>query len=341
MMGLIRTQSDLAKIVGYSRVTVSKALAGHPGVLPQTREAIVRAAQEAGYRPNAAARSMRRGQFGCIGLLLGQHAGPLCRGLRGLIDGISAQLRAEHLMLNVDLLPEPGVSIEHWPRMLTETAVDGCLLACQRAYPQETLDRITGLGIPLIWLGTRREARDCVYPDEKLAGQRATAQLIKRGHRRIAFIGRPALSEFDDERLLLAGYESAMREAALEPMKIESREKGIGMAGPLTELTHRLDRADRPTALVVGGQEHLACVLRIAAGAKLRVPEDLGIAVISATEPGSAGCEVDWVTIDWAQIGRLGVHMLREKIDHPERSIRAVAGGVGPVHEGLESIAGA
>lgn len=55
------TLEDVAALVGVSRGTASRAVTGHPSVAPATREQVLTAAAELGYRADRAARALARG----------------------------------------------------------------------------------------------------------------------------------------------------------------------------------------------------------------------------------------------------------------------------------------
>lgn len=64
--------ADVAKLAGVSAQTVSRVSTGHERVLPETRKKVLAAMHEIGYSPNSAARALRVGKFGTIGLIAQQ-----------------------------------------------------------------------------------------------------------------------------------------------------------------------------------------------------------------------------------------------------------------------------
>jgi DNA-binding LacI/PurR family transcriptional regulator len=64
------SMADVAKLAGVSSQTVSRVSNGHPGVIDSTREQVLAAMRELGYRPNSAARALRYGRFNTIGIIL-------------------------------------------------------------------------------------------------------------------------------------------------------------------------------------------------------------------------------------------------------------------------------
>ncbi|MEU3741743.1 MULTISPECIES: LacI family DNA-binding transcriptional regulator [unclassified Streptomyces] len=61
--------ADVARLAGVSSQTVSRVSNGFPGVNEETRQQVLAAMKELGYRPNSAARALKRGEFRTIGLI--------------------------------------------------------------------------------------------------------------------------------------------------------------------------------------------------------------------------------------------------------------------------------
>jgi DNA-binding LacI/PurR family transcriptional regulator len=64
------SMADVARLAGVSSQTVSRVANGHPGVVERTRQQVLAAMKELGYRPNSAARALKRGEFHTIGVIL-------------------------------------------------------------------------------------------------------------------------------------------------------------------------------------------------------------------------------------------------------------------------------
>ncbi|MFJ2173132.1 MULTISPECIES: LacI family DNA-binding transcriptional regulator [unclassified Streptomyces] len=62
--------ADVARRAGVSSQTVSRVSNGHPGVVDTTRQEVLAAMKELGYRPNSAARALKSGEFRTIGIIL-------------------------------------------------------------------------------------------------------------------------------------------------------------------------------------------------------------------------------------------------------------------------------
>ena len=64
------SMADVAKLAGVSSQTVSRVSNGHRNVVESTREQVLAAMRELGYRPNSAARALRYGEFRTIGVIM-------------------------------------------------------------------------------------------------------------------------------------------------------------------------------------------------------------------------------------------------------------------------------
>ena len=72
------TLKDIAQRVGVTEMTVSAALRNTGRISAAMRRQIIEMADKLGYRPNAAARSIRSGRFGCLALLVSrEHPTPV------------------------------------------------------------------------------------------------------------------------------------------------------------------------------------------------------------------------------------------------------------------------
>lgn len=64
------SMADVARLAGVSAQTVSRVSTGHPGVVDATREQVLAAMRQLGYRPNSAARALKRGSFHTLGVIV-------------------------------------------------------------------------------------------------------------------------------------------------------------------------------------------------------------------------------------------------------------------------------
>lgn len=191
--------AELAAIAGVSMSTVSRALAGNPLIGAATRARIVALAAEHGFEPNRAARNLRMGLTGAIGVVLplGHEADqslsdPFFAGLLGPLADALAQ--RGHDMLLRRVIPRD----DRWlDAMIDGGRCDGLILIGQ-SDQIDVIERAARRHPPLVVWGAAVPgyAQLTVGSDNRAGGRLAAAHLLARGRRRLAFFGNPAVPEF-------------------------------------------------------------------------------------------------------------------------------------------------
>jgi LacI family transcriptional regulator len=191
------TIRDVAAHAGVSIATVSKALTGNGRMTAQTRERILRAAQELNFRPNALARGLHSKRSFTVGLLTddvyGRFALPVMAGVsEGLIDhGVSVFLCA---------IEDNAVLAQSHLDAMLEKQVDGIIVAGKRVDRVLPVD-LEGLPVPVVHVMSEGpKDRVSFRPDEAQGARLAVAHLIADGRTRIAHITGPARFRVAGER---------------------------------------------------------------------------------------------------------------------------------------------
>lgn len=263
------TIHDVASRAGVSKSLVSLALRGSERVAPESRDAILAAAAELGYRANAAARSLAAQQSSTIGVLILDLHNPV---FIEILDGVRAVVQ-EHSynMMLVSGNADPALEIAELTKLL-EFQVEGLILIAHRL-DEATVHRLAR-ECPTVVV-TRRDFTgpdlNTVSGNDVLGGRMATEHLIALGHTRIAHITGGQARIAQDRT---AGYREAMTAAGLEPLLIEGdfTERGGQRAAEAL-----LAMEERPTAVFVANDVSAIGALGAFATAGLRVPEDISI----------------------------------------------------------------
>ncbi|MBS7701158.1 MULTISPECIES: substrate-binding domain-containing protein [unclassified Chelatococcus] len=265
----------LASHLGLSITTVSRALDGYSDVAAATRERVERAAKEMGYRPNPAARRLRRGVGETVAFVLPTDPGHFHEPVFSeLLVTVGEELaRHEHdLML---LAARPGKDEMAVYRRLVEGRRADAFILVRTRHQDERVAYLTERGVPFVCHGRTdtTEAYAFIDGDGEEGFNSLTKRLITRGHRRIAFLSAPAHLTFAGLRL--AGWRGAIQAAGLSAdmsEEAEPTEEG-GFA-----LAHRFfERDDRPTALVCSTDRMAIGAIRAAADRGLAVGSDIAI----------------------------------------------------------------
>lgn len=241
---------DLARSLGLSITTVSRALDGYPDVAEETRRRVVAAAQALGYVPSAAARQLRRQRADAVGFVLPASTPRFSDPFHSMFV---AGLCDEAAVLRMDVVvasAAPGSPEEQWlyQRWVEAQRVDGVVLNRVRV-DDWRIRFLQERSVPFAALGGALDAEyPCVVVKERQAMQQMVEHLLLRGYRRIGFLGGPSDLLLQQERF--GGYCDGLRSAG---MKIEP---AWVVAGDLTEdggyaaAQHLLDKIPYPMALI-------------------------------------------------------------------------------------------
>jgi len=269
---------DIATRLGVSVATVSRALAGYPGVAPATRQRVLQAAREMGYHPDVTARRLQKQRTDAIGFIipaLGPHfSDPY---FSKLLSGISdASVEQDYDLLVSTHLPDTPAEAQAYERLVQGRRVDGTLVVRTRERDTRIL-YLLQRQFPFVAFGRSLAEGDFCYLDvDGTAGIReVTHHLINLGHRRIAIILPPQDLMFAHYRQV--GFEEAMAEAGL------SIEETLVKRGDLTEHSgHEAGRAlltrdDPPSGIVACNDLMALGVISAAQGLGLTVGRDVAV----------------------------------------------------------------
>ncbi|MFF7765295.1 LacI family DNA-binding transcriptional regulator [Streptomyces massasporeus] len=264
------TIRDVAERAGVSKSLVSLVLRGSDQVRPEKRDAVLRAARELGYRPNAAARSLSEQRTRTVGVLLNDLRNPW---FVDLLDGLNSLLHAGGLrMLLADARLNRRTGQDPADPLL-DLRVDGLVVV-------GTLPDPAALGqvaerIPVVLAGSREPAPpgvDVVAGDDERGALLVAEHLIGLGHRRIAHIaGYGVVGE-----LRRRSFEATMRRHGLaDEVLVEPSD--MTEEGGYRTTVRLLSSPDRPTAVFAVNDIAAIGVLSAAEELGLRVPRDLSV----------------------------------------------------------------
>ncbi len=288
------TLAEVAVQAGVSPATATRALNGHPRVLPETRARVLAAQAALGYVPHLGARALATRSSRTIGLLVPSSAdgfwGSVAEGLgqRAAAAGFSTLLAASHsepdreqamielfLGKRVDGIVIGSAAGTSWVRRAS-VAPPLVLVNWDAALSPGLMTAAVHEPVADVLAEIRERTRTRpvahVYTDDTAGTELATRHLLALGHRRIAFAGlravRPALYR-------LLGVRSALDEAGLAPALVV--EAPGSLAGGQEAGRRIVEAMPRPTAVIAFDDMVAVGIMRAAHAAHLRVPEDLSV----------------------------------------------------------------
>lgn len=180
----VRVQ-EIAARSGYSMATVRHVLSGRAERYhPDTRRAVQEIAAAMGYRPNLAARSVRRGRFGAVGAMIRHDGSSLDYNLLKHMYRCALRRRLLLVYAEPDEILWGEQRLES--QLFNELCVDGLIVHTGHNPSADLLQRLAKSPVPLVFANAGG-SHDCVRPDEADGVGKAYASLRKRGCRRIAW----------------------------------------------------------------------------------------------------------------------------------------------------------
>jgi DNA-binding LacI/PurR family transcriptional regulator len=308
---------DVARLAGVAPITVSRVANNYAAVQPNTRERVLSAMQQLGYRPNAAARALATGRFGTIGVItftLGSYGNS--QTIAAIVSvaeqrGYSVSLLAAHTVTRSDLRSAYS--------RLTKQDVDGVIVVIEAKLADDTSLRLPQ-AVPVVVVDAGGRAEYSVVDCDQVGGARsATEHLLSLGHRTVWHIAGPA-----DSYSALArtdGWRSALLDA-----KARVPEVLFGDWSAQSGYEHGLTLAETPgcTSIFVANDQMALGVLRALHECGRKVPQEVSVVGFD----DMPGCDNVWPPLTtvhqhFDQVGHHSVDMLLQHIADPAAETRA------------------
>ena len=269
------TIRDIAERAGVSKVAVSYALNGRPGVSAETRQRILAIAGELGWYPNRAARALSARRVDACGLVLARPARLLALESFAMtfIAGVELELSSRSIGLTLQMVDDIAAEIEIYRRWWGEHRVDGVLMVDLRV-DDPRVDALARLQLPAVVVGGPLEhpVLPSVWHDERGVIREAVQYLGALGHRRIGHV--TGVSEFVHTVQRVAAFTETSAALGMEAQVVEtdySAEQGARATRKL------LTALDPPTAILFDSDLLAVTGLGVVQQMGLRVPDDVSI----------------------------------------------------------------
>jgi DNA-binding LacI/PurR family transcriptional regulator len=301
---------DVAAAAGVSYQTVSRVINGHPSVKGSTRDRVLAAISDLGFRPNRAARALAGGSAQSVTVLTSNTT---LYGYAAVLQGVEEAARAADFGVGVRVVEssEPGAVRDAVARAteaggaLVVVAFDSAGVAALAEVPDgvpmvaavETPASGEGTGQPWVWINDRE------------AAVTATGYLLSLGHRTVHYVAIPSSAESGQR---LAGWRSALAAAGAEIPAARQ----AGWDSQSGYQAGRVLAADPAVTAVLCGNDDLALgVMRAMLEAGRAVPGDVSIVGFDDI-PQSAYFvpALTTVRLDFTELGRAAFALLHDQI---------------------------
>jgi DNA-binding LacI/PurR family transcriptional regulator len=323
------TMHDVALRAGVSVKTVSNVVNGYPYLRAATKERVEAAIAALGYQVNVAARNLRQGRTGMIGLAVPELSQPYFAQLADLVIQAGEEAGVTVLIEQTGAEHDRELQVLHGER---RRMTDGLIFSPLALGDDDRAE--LSVDYPLVLLGERifHAPVDHVTMANEEGGYAATRHLLELGRHRIAVLGARPDEPTGAASLRLAGYERALREAgvAVDPALVVPADRWNRAAGAAAMT--RLLAAGTAVDAVFGLNDATALgALRVLSAGGVRVPDD--VAVIGFDDVDDALYSTPSLTSvnpGRRDIARTAVRLLVERIAEPAAGTHPVVEHVAP-----------
>jgi DNA-binding LacI/PurR family transcriptional regulator len=269
------TINDIARRAGVSKGAVSYALNGRPGLSEVTRKRILEIADELGWRPNSAARSLSASRANACGLVLSRPPRTLAveSFFPEFLAGVESELSARSVALMLQLASDVESEAAVYRRWWAERRVDGVLIIDLRI-GDPRVDELVHLGLPAVVVGgpVDGQALPAVWHDERTVVVELVRYLAALGHTRIARVA--GVAGFVHSTIRTTAFQEAMSELDLVARVITTDYTPESGARATRQL---LSDPEPPTAIAYDSDVLAVTGLGVAQQMGFSVPGDVSI----------------------------------------------------------------
>ncbi|MGI6132765.1 MAG: LacI family DNA-binding transcriptional regulator [Bacillota bacterium] len=316
----IATIYDVAKKVGVSTATVSRALSNSGYVRKDLKEQIQQVARAMDYQPNSLARGLVTKESHILGLIMPDISNPFFPAIARGVEDVANENGYNVLLCNTD--GSSGKETDYI-NVLRSRQADGVIFTTSQVNPKNARILIDA-GIPVVLADRRMNiACDSVVAENVGGAYRAVRHLLDLGHTRIGIISGPMGVATSDERI--EGYKRALLEGGVAVRDDLIREGNYRQHSGYECTCSLLELPDPPTAVFACNDLMAVGALSALEDRGLRAPDDVAvvgyddITIASVTRP-----KLTTVAQPKYEMGAIACRMLIERLKNPGKPYQSM-----------------
>ena len=240
----IKSINDIARALGVSASTVSRALKDHPDISEQTRQRIQEFARSVNYRPNALALGLKQQRSFTLGIIIPEIVHHF---FSSIISGIEDVAYGKGYRLMICQSNEEFERERMNLQALLDHRVDGILVSMSKnTFQYDHFEDTVGQGIPLVFFDRvcKNMETDRVVTDDYQGAHLITTHLLRKGCRRILHLAAPQHLVIGRERL--EGYTEALTDhnIGIDPvliMQCDTPAQVLGLREQILRMAPKID----------------------------------------------------------------------------------------------------
>lgn len=306
------TLADIARALGVSKMTVSRAINDHPEISPETRARILEAAQRMNYRPNQFARALTTNRSFLLGVvvpdLMHSYFAEICRG----VESVAKPLGYQNLICSTD----EDIANEESEIEALLPRTDGLILASSASqFETRFYRRLLRERARMVLIDRHLEGIKCpvVTTDDVKVGELATEHLLNLGHRRVGHLKGTVAST---AALRFEGYKRALAKRRVPFDAQLVRECGFAEADGYRATREWLKAGALPSAIFAANDPAAIGAMSAIAEAGLKIPDEVAIVGGGNIHYGDM-LRVPLTTVAWSttEMGQVAAQLLIDMVE--------------------------
>ena len=270
------TIDDVARVAGFSKSTVSRVLNDRTQYMrKETRQRVLKAMDDLGYRPSAVARSLVSKRTHTVGLLISDVGNPFYPEVIHGVEDVAMEAGYDVFLCNTSYDLKRGMA---FVRSLADKQVDGTMLMSSSMSDELVLE-LAHHQIPVVVLDWQLDVVDGVVGtiavDFETGIQTAANHLVDLGHRRFAHVSGPAALRTAHTRRDV--FLHALANRGIDPASVVVVEGNFRIDGGRQAMAELASLRERPTAVFAANDLMALGIVWEARKRGLDVPQDLSV----------------------------------------------------------------
>jgi LacI family transcriptional regulator len=313
------TLEFMAKQLGVSSVTISKALRGHPDISNDMTKRVHQLADKLGYTPNIIARSLSSRRSSMIGLVVPKIAHAFFSAvIEGVYDAAFANNYETILTVSME---NPDRELKHL-QSLVSMRVDGIIISVsQKTRDIKRFKWIQKMGVPLVFVDRTPEPPppnfSCVLSNDRDGAYQAVKHAISIGYRKMGFVGGHTKINIGKNRL--EGFKDALKEENIPINREWIVTGGFGRDDGYAGLKHLHQNGKLPEFILAATYPVALGIYEAAKDLGIRIPEDIDIICYGDSDVARfLSPPISAVRQPTRELGEKAVQILLKSIMEPE-----------------------
>jgi LacI family transcriptional regulator len=315
------TLDDIAKKVKVSRVTVSKALRGHPDISETTSKLVRKVANELGYSPNFIARNLSARRSNMLGVVVPKIAHFF---FSSVIEAIYNTAFEKNYETILTVSQENSEREKKHLQTLVSMRVDGIIISVsQETKDVEIFKWIRKMGIPVLFVDRMPNPPiagfSSVQVDDKGGARQVIEQAVKAGYRKIAMVGGNPTVDIGKNRQ--AGFEESMAQHGLPVKREWIVHGGFGKEDGYRGFKQLFESGARPEFIFAVTYPVALGIYEAAKELGVHIPNDLDIICFGESDMiGLLHPSLSCISQHTQELGTIAVRTMLDIIEHPDEN---------------------